>query len=67
MLGLDEQLVQELRVWGEEGDYIVEPDGWEERGLDLYRRLREALGDDYDVVLDLGRTMQDVPDSGEVT
>ena len=51
VLGLDDDLVEQLTTWGQEADYVVTPDGWEERGHLLYRRLSEALRGRYRVEL----------------
>lgn len=53
VLGLDEVLINDLQEWGWQGD-STEPvpggsSGWRERGVDLHRRLQEALGPDFEV------------------
>ncbi len=48
-LGLDEELVERLRTWGQEADHAIVPAGWEERGRDLHRELVDALRDRYEV------------------
>jgi hypothetical protein len=53
VLGLGDDLINDLQVWGWQGD-STEPvpgglSGWRERGADLHRRLQEALGPGYEV------------------
>ena len=58
-LGLEDDLVDDLQQWGWEDDFVKGPpggwDAWHERGLDLHRRLQEALGPDFEVVFEPGR------------
>jgi ABC-type glycerol-3-phosphate transport system substrate-binding protein len=50
VLGLDDDLVDELSQWGQEADYTFLPPDWDERGVELLHRLQQALGPDYEVV-----------------
>lgn len=49
VLGLDDDIVNDLVQWGQEADYLVLPADWRERGVVLHQRLQDALGSDYQV------------------
>ena len=54
VLGLGDDLVDDLQQWGWEDDYVKGPpggwDAWHDRGVDLRRRLQAALGPEFEIV-----------------